>query len=178
MFLAEEAQGGEGGEVELRDGFGVIGVGGLGLGEVGEEIRDGLQRELFATCQPEWHSTASRPLSTGNSLYTSARYVRRWWRRRWNLLDHTGWDTQPIESPCVYKYQLATHLDRMIKQFSIFPRLTQRHFGRARVVEELDGVVEGPDRRGEPQALGRVGRRRRRRTGWLRERRWGDRCRF
>jgi hypothetical protein len=88
MFLAEEAQGDEGGEVELRDGFGVVGVGGLGLGEVGEEVRDGLQLELFA-----------------------------------------------------------------------------RHFGRARVVEELDGVVDGPDRRGEPQVLGRVGRRRRRRTG-------------
>jgi hypothetical protein len=78
--LAEEAQGGEGGEVELRDGFGVVGVGGLGLGEVDKEVRDGLQRELLA-----------------------------------------------------------------------------RHFGRARVVEELDGVVEGPDRRGEPQVLGRVG---------------------
>jgi len=28
---------------------------------------------------------------TGNSLYTSAEYVRRWWCRRWNPLDHTGW---------------------------------------------------------------------------------------
>lgn len=82
MFLAEEAQGGEGCEVELRDGFGIVGVGGLGLGEAGEEARDGLQRELFA-----WH------------------------------------------------------------------------FGRAWVVEELDGVVEGPDPRREPQVLGRVGRR-------------------
>ena len=34
MFLAEEAQGGEGCEVELRDDFGVVGVGGLGHGEV------------------------------------------------------------------------------------------------------------------------------------------------
>src|SRR5271168_919350 len=138
MFLAKEAQGGEGGEVELRDGFGVIGVGGLGLGEVGEEIRDGLQRELFATCQPEWHSTASRLLSTGNSLYTSARYVRRWWRRRWNLLDHTGWDTRPIESPCVYKYQLATHLDRMIKQFSIIFSLTKQLSSSSSSSEEVE----------------------------------------
>ena len=68
--LAKEAEGGEGGEVELRDGFGVVGVGGLRLGEVGEEVRDGLQPELFA-----------------------------------------------------------------------------RHFGRAWMVEELDSVVEGPNRR-------------------------------
>ena len=40
--LAKEAEGGEGGEVELRDGFGVVGVGGLGLGEEGEEAGDGL----------------------------------------------------------------------------------------------------------------------------------------
>lgn len=78
--LAKEAEGGEGGEVELRDGFGVVRVGSFGPGEEGEEARDGLQRELLA-----------------------------------------------------------------------------RHFGRARVVEELDSVVEGPDRGREPQVLGCVG---------------------
>jgi hypothetical protein len=78
--LAKKTEGGKGGEVELRDGFGVVRVGGLGLGKEGEEARNGLQRELFA-----------------------------------------------------------------------------RHFGRSRVVEELDSMVKSTDRRREPQVLGRVG---------------------
>jgi hypothetical protein len=46
--LAEEGQGGEGGEEELGDGLGVVGVGGVRCGEVGEKSGDGLEGELFA----------------------------------------------------------------------------------------------------------------------------------
>ena len=45
--------------------------------------------------------------------------------------------------------------------------------GGTRVVEGLEGVAQSPDRRGEPQVLGRVGGRRKHRTGWPRGRhRW------
>ena len=78
--LAEEGEGGKDGEEEVGDCLRVVGVGGVRLGEVGEEGTDGLQGKLF----------------TGD-------------------------------------------------------------FGRGRVVEELDGVVEAADPGGEPQVFGRVG---------------------
>jgi hypothetical protein len=46
--LAQEAERGEGGKEELGDCVGVVRVGGVRLGEVGEEGRGGAERELFA----------------------------------------------------------------------------------------------------------------------------------
>ena len=46
--LAEEAEGGEGGEEKVGDGLWVVGVGFMGLRQVGEEGGDGLQAQLAA----------------------------------------------------------------------------------------------------------------------------------